>query len=341
MQSPRLTDVAVATATAVLAIAGLLLLPVLQAAEPTESIESPTTAGWWLTVAAIVAQAIALLWAALSPRVVLVVVAGLPVVLAIAAPSSILSLTTLAITVAVFLAVVRVPLRSLSITLPIAAVLVAISQFVNEAGRSLDAATLGIAALQAVVVVGVPLVIGLYFAARKDARVSRGNEIVALKRERDALVQAAVSRERIAMSRELHDIAAHHMSGIALLASAIYRQVDLDPEAAKIAAQQVRAQSTTVLDDLRRVIGLLRDEAESTRTVETLAAIPELVELRRATGAEVELVVHATDHELGTGVGPLAQLVAYRMVQESLANASTHAPGACTAALARDSCTIR
>jgi len=223
---------------------------------------------------------------------------------------------------------VRVPLRSLSITLPIAAVLVAISQFVNEAGRSLDAATLGIAALQAVVVVGVPLVIGLYFAARKDARVSRGNEIVALKRERDALVQAAVSRERIAMSRELHDIAAHHMSGIALLASAIYRQVDLDPEAAKIAAQQVRAQSTTVLDDLRRVIGLLRDEAESTRTVETLAAIPELVELRRATGVEVELVVHATDHELGTGVGPLAQLVAYRMVQESLANASTHAPGA-------------
>jgi len=100
VQSPRLTDVAVATATAVLAIAGLLLLPVLQAAEPTESIESPTTAGWWLTVAAIVAQAIALLWAALSPRVVLVVVAGLPVVLAIAAPSSILSLTTLAITVA-------------------------------------------------------------------------------------------------------------------------------------------------------------------------------------------------------------------------------------------------
>jgi signal transduction histidine kinase len=83
-----------------------------------------------------------------------------------------------------------------------------------------------------------------------------------------------------------------------------------------------------VLDDLRRVIGLLRDEAESSRSVETIAAVRELVESRRSAGAAVELVVLGGDREPGAGIGPLAQLVAYRMVQESLANAASHAPGA-------------
>jgi signal transduction histidine kinase len=55
-----------------------------------------------------------------------------------------------------------------------------------------------------------------------------------------------------------------------------------------------------------------------------------LVHERRSAGATIELVtVGATDAaSLAAHVGPLAQLVAYRMVQQALANASTHAPGA-------------
>jgi signal transduction histidine kinase len=132
----------------------------------------------------------------------------------------------------------------------------------------------------------------------------------------------------MAMSRELHDIAAHHMSGIALMAAAMERQVDSDPGAAKLSARQVRAQSRAVLDDLRRLVGLLREEADATRPVESLDAVAALVENRRAAGAEIDLVVPAGDPEHGLGVGPLAQLVVHRMVQESLANAAAHAPGA-------------
>jgi signal transduction histidine kinase len=132
----------------------------------------------------------------------------------------------------------------------------------------------------------------------------------------------------MAMSRELHDIAAHHMSGIALLSSAIYRQVDTDPEAAKTSAQQVRAQSTMVLDDLRRVIGLLREDADSSRSVETLASVGELVEQRTRSGLPLEYEVLTGEKALGTGIGPLAQLVVYRTVQEALANVVAHAPGA-------------
>lgn len=327
-----LAEVTPALVFAGIGFGGLLLLPLLQAVEPESggATLSPAAFGWWVLAGVIVLQAIALLWAKRAPRLVLVAVASAPLVLAFTAPASTFNLTALGITLAVVLAVLREPLRNLSAVLPAAVVLVAFSQVVNDvsAGAALDVATMGMALVQGLVVVGGPLVIALFFAARRDARVSRGNEMLALKRERDALIQAAVSRERVAMSRELHDIAAHHMSGIALLSSAIYRQVDTDPEAAKASAQQVRAHSTVALDDLRRVIGLLREDADSSRTVETLASVGELVELRKSSGFPVEYEVRTGERALGTGIGPLAQLVVYRSVQESLANVAAHAPGA-------------
>jgi signal transduction histidine kinase len=329
---PAGAEVATAFASAALGVGGAIALPVLAAAEPESGVPSvsPADGAWWVAVVLILVQAVVLLWVKRSPRAVLAVVTVVPVLHAIGIPGGTFSLTTVAVLFAVFWAVVREPARRLALLLPAVALVIAVAQTVNDvrAGAALDLLTVGTAVLQALSVVGIPLVIGLFFAARQEARLSRAQELLALKREKDALVQAAVSRERIAMSRELHDIAAHHMSGIALLASAIYRQVDVDPEAAKLSAQQVRAQSTTVLDDLRRVIGLLRDDAESSRVVETLAAVGELVDLRRSAGVNVEFVLHGGTAELGAGVGPLAQLVAYRMVQESLANAAAHAPGA-------------
>jgi len=325
---PALAEVIAALVAGALAVGGALTLPDLSSAETGEPAItiSPSDGAWWVLIALIAVQVILLMWAGHSPRAVLTAVSVVPALHAVFVPGTTFSLVTVAVSFAVFWAALRRPLRKLTVVLPVAVLLVSSAQLVNDirtAGLFEPLTLLG-AVLQALTVVGVPLIIGLFFAARTEARVSRANEIAALKGERDALIQAAVSRERISMSRELHDIAAHHMSGIALLASAIYKQVDVDPEAAKLSAQQVRAQSTTVLDDLRRVIGLLRDDAEGSRSVETLASLGELVETR--IGARLE--VHRGDHELGTGIGPLAQLVAYRMVQESLANVTTHAPGA-------------
>lgn len=329
---PSVSEVVSAVISAALALGGLLLFPLLAAAEPDGGIGavSPADARWWVVVALILVQMTALLRVKQAPLWVLAVVAVIPALHALLVPGANFSLVTVGVIFAVFWAVLLEPLRRLRLILPAVVVLVAGFQTVNDlrSGAALDLVTVGGALLQAISVVGLPLILGLFFAARQEAKVSRGNELLALKRERDALIQAAVSRERIAMSRELHDIAAHHMSGIALLSSGIYRQIDVDPEAAKLSAQQVRAQSTTVLDDLRRVIGLLRDDAEGSRSVETLAALRELVDFRVAAGLDVKLMLLAGGHEPGAGVGPLAQLVAYRMVQESLANAAVHAPGA-------------
>jgi signal transduction histidine kinase len=187
------------------------------------------------------------------------------------------------------------------------------------------------ALVQAASIVGLPLLVGLVVRSRRDARDARRDELTARVGERDALVQAAVARERTAMARELHDIAAHHLSGIALMAAVVDRQIDTAPEEAHRGIRQVRAQSMDVLDDLRRLVGLLREDPDqdAERSVETLAAVPELVDrARAAAGGSVELRVHeAPGRPLGQGIGPLAQLAVYRTVQESLTNAAAHAPG--------------
>jgi signal transduction histidine kinase len=112
------------------------------------------------------------------------------------------------------------------------------------------------------------------------------------------------------------------------MAAVVDRQIDTAPEEAHRGARQVRAQSTEVLDDLRRLVGLLRDDTGGERTVEVLAAVPALVDRAQAQGPVDLRVLTADGRTLGDGIGPLAQLALYRTIQEALTNACTHAPGA-------------
>lgn len=330
---PSLVEGITALVSAVLALTVLTLLPLVEQLEPGVLGGSLPPGGYafWVVAVVILLQAVALLWTKTAPRTVLLLVVSLPVALAAFAPGPAFTLSTIAVLCAIFLAVGVLPLRRAAPLLTLAVLLVAGAQAVNDFRSGLPASESGIsAAIQALVVVGAPLLLALMFSARQEARLSRTSETQALAREHEARIEAAVAKERTAMSRELHDIAAHHMSGIALMTAAIQQQIDTDPEEAKRSAQQVRSQSTAVLEDLRRIVGLLREHPEGTRSVETVAAVPALVEERRSTGMGVELVLSAAveGRELGAGIGPLAQLVVYRMVQESLANAATHSPGA-------------
>ncbi|WP_312396708.1 histidine kinase [Kocuria sp.] len=330
----RRPQVVPAALTAVLAAAGVLLLPVLAAAsnDPGSGFPPVGSAPWWVVLTVVLAQAVALLWTRNKPVTAAIVVTALPAALVLLAPGPLFTLTALATAVAAYYVATAVPNRQIIGALAAPVLLVAGLQFANEMLMAdlTAAVAAGAALLQAVLVIGAPVLIGLLVAARREAQEARLAESAALQRERDVLVQADISRERTAMSRELHDIAAHHMSGIALLAGAVERQIDNDPSAAKRSVAQIRAQSRTVLDDLRRLVGLLREEAEAGRTVATLPAVQEFVEAQRDAGAGVELVIHTAGagRPLDTGIGPLAQVVVFRMVQESLANIAEHAPGA-------------
>jgi len=340
----RRTDVLIAVGTAALAIGLQFGLPPLDRADPDGTgYRYPDVLSWpWIVLAVgMLVQSAVLLRARRAPRTTLLVTAVLPAVLVLIAPSTLSGLAMLPVVVAVVLAGLRVPLARLWPTLVATVVPIVVTQTVFAfsvlgAGRASVATGLatGIAmgVLQAVGAIGLPMLVVLVVRSRRDVRAARTAEATAVDRQQDAQVDAAIARERAAMARELHDIAAHHLSGIALMSAAIDRQIDSDPERAHEGVRQVRAQSTAVLDDLRRLVGLLREDAPAERLVETVPGIVDLVERSRHRGT-VELDVRAGSDQrpLGDGVGPLAQLAAYRTVQEALANAAMHAPGApCT-----------
>lgn len=325
--APRPLNPMAAAGCGVVSLALFFAIPLAGAADPTlGDLPSPGEGRWWLLGAVLLVQAVTAVQVNRRPEVVLPLVAGVPLVAAWFGPNAAFSTTAVTLIASVYLAVVA-RMRWPRVVLPAAWLLVATAQACNEVRGGALAVPEALLAgpAQALVVVGLPLLAGSVVAAQRDARDAREQEARALRREQGALLEAAVSQQRAAMSRELHDIAAHHLSGIALMAAVIDRRIDSDPAAAKEAAREIRQQSTAVLDDLRRLVGLLREDPGAESPIAALEAVPELVAQRRATGAEIDLVLP----ESGTdGVGPLAQLVAYRAVQESLANAAAHAPGA-------------
>ncbi|WP_435080981.1 sensor histidine kinase [Clavibacter michiganensis] len=143
------------------------------------------------------------------------------------------------------------------------------------------------------------------------------------------LSRAAVAAERTRMARELHDVAAHHLTALVVQAGAAERLVDLDPERAKDSLRGIRRQGRETLDALRSIVGILRQGSDGeggdagTAPVPGLADLPGLVAAARTSGTEVE---ERTAGET-PALAPLADVTAYRTVQESLANARRHAPG--------------
>lgn len=321
-------------ATGLLSLALLVGVTVAHAADPVSvrGFPAATEPTWWLAGGTLVLQAAVLGARRRAPRAVLVAVAaGVPV---LAVTGEAVGLGTLAVLVAAYgAALVALDARARAAYV-VAGALVAAGVWAGHAraGGSGAADVLG-ALGQAAGTMGLPLLVAVVVSARRETRAARADSASALAREHDALVQAAVARERTAMARELHDIAAHHLSGIAVMTGAVVRQIDVDPEGAKRSVQQVRDQTTGMLRDLRNLVTLLRDDdagAQQAVRMETLAGIADLVAAARRAGQDVtlETLGPVTDVVSSGVVGPLAQLAAYRAVQESLANAARHAPGA-------------
>ncbi|GAA4699178.1 sensor histidine kinase [Nocardioides conyzicola] len=323
---------AVAGGCWLLVAAAFLLLPALAESDPTAHIPAVASLGWWAGAVLLTAQAGLLLRAWHTPRAVLVAVAAMAPLAALAGLDDATNLTSLAVMVATYVAATCRPVATLWPALVAAAALVTAGGIISGVRTDTEAsAAVGGSLLQAVGSVGLALLVALIVSSRREVRLARERQVEALEREQTALVQAAIARERTAMARELHDIAAHHLSGIAVMTAAIATQIDTDPAAAKLAVGQVRRESTEVLRDLRSLVGLLREDQEAGDTrPENLQGIAALVGDRAGAGQPVDLTVLGGPERPDPGVGPLAQLAAYRMVQESLANAARHAPGAAT-----------
>jgi signal transduction histidine kinase len=152
-----------------------------------------------------------------------------------------------------------------------------------------------------------------------------------LERERDHLARIAAADERAAIARELHDVVAHSLSVMIVQADGGTYAFDRDPEQARRALSTVAETGRDALEDMRRLVAVLRSSADSPPVPEgdrrriTLDQLDALVERARSAGLAVALVEDGHQPSLTDAV----ELTVYRIMQEALTNVLRHAgPGA-------------
>jgi len=175
----------------------------------------------------------------------------------------------------------------------------------------------GASGTTAVIVAVLPVAVGVI------VRIRRGNREELEVAERRHEGERALLQERQRIARELHDVVAHHMSVIAIQAEAgPYKMADPPPELVE-SFGEIRASALSGLNELRRVLGVLRSDQPDTMPQPGLEDLPSLLDSARAGGVTVTTEVTGTPRPLPDGVN----LSAYRIVQEALSNAMRHAPG--------------
>jgi signal transduction histidine kinase len=146
-----------------------------------------------------------------------------------------------------------------------------------------------------------------------------------LERAREADSRAARAEERSRIARELHDVVAHHVSVMTVQAGAARRILHRDPEAVQDALTTIEQMGRTALGEMRRLVGVLRTEAEPSRSELSpqpgVHDVSGLVEQLRETGLQVQLWIEGESRSLSPGV----DLAAFRLVQEALTNTLKHA----------------
>lgn len=144
-----------------------------------------------------------------------------------------------------------------------------------------------------------------------------------IERERELRAEQIQLAERARIARDMHDSVAHYMSLIALYAGGL-EVAGADGKDVGPTATTIRTTATKALDELRTVIGVLRDGTlavpQQTRHERTVQG---LVDEARQAG---QLVVAHLDDEALRAANPATE-EAYRLVQEGLTNARKHAAG--------------
>jgi signal transduction histidine kinase len=156
-----------------------------------------------------------------------------------------------------------------------------------------------------------------------------------LERERDQQATLAAVTERARIAREMHDVVSHNIQVMVTLADAASMAQAADPARAAEAIQEVSSTGRQALTDMRRILGVLREEPSPAGTNGSageggrppfapqpgLRDLDPLAERVRGTGLDVSVRYVGAPFELSGAAG----LTVYRIVQEALTNALKHA----------------
>jgi signal transduction histidine kinase len=166
--------------------------------------------------------------------------------------------------------------------------------------------------------------------ARSDALThSAARQVIA-----SDLLEHTARGERARISRELHDVVAHHISMVAVQAETARLTTPGMPAAGAQRLLAIGDTARAALTEMRRLLGVLREDAQAAipgqqgadrQPQPGLRQLNDLLdEARDASGTGTRLILRGSPATLDPGV----ELAAYRIVQEALTNARRHAPGA-------------
>jgi len=221
---------------------------------------------------------------------------------------------------ALFNATVRTSARTIVALVGLAAVSTAVFPLLYP-GRDSYPAQLVLGVLITAVIIGW----GLFVRAQRDLVQSLRERAERLESEQRLKVEQAREAERLRIAREMHDVLAHRVSLLTLHAGALEFRPDAPPDEVAEAAGVIRATAHAALEELRDIIGVLREgpiEGTPEPPQPTFAQVPSLIDESRAAGMDVRARLDAP--EVPDALGRTV----YRIVQEGLTNARKHARGA-------------
>ncbi len=143
-------------------------------------------------------------------------------------------------------------------------------------------------------------------------------------RQRVRDLAAVRTAERLELARELHDLVAHHITGIAVQAQAA-RFTALAGPAAAGAFERIETSASEALGAMRRLVGILREGEAQTEPVAGLPEVRALAEGFARTGPPVALYI---EKGMETWIPGEVAAGVHRVVRESLTNIRKHAADA-------------